>query len=291
MSRHRSSSAGFTLIEAIMVIVITGVLAGIVAVFITKPVEGYVDSVRRAELTDAADVALRRLTRDVRLALPNSLRTSGNCIEFIMTRTGGRYRDPADGSTGGKMLSFTSTVVTDFHVLGKTSNLATDPDYIADNDYVAIYNLGTGYAPADAYLAAGNNRAQVSSVTCSGANTPPCYVTLVANPFAAQSPPLPSPNSRFQVIPGGTQAVSYVCSGGQLKRYANYGFNPAQACPPAGTPATLIGSSTTTAVCPSIEYTSNATAGRNGLLYVQLNVSSGGETVSLFQQIHVDNSP
>ena len=274
-----------------MVIVITGVLAGIVAVFITKPVEGYVDSVRRAELTDAADVALRRLTRDVRLALPNSLRTSGNCIEFIMTRTGGRYRDPADGSTGGKMLSFTSTVVTDFHVLGKTSNLATDPDYIADNDYVAIYNLGTGYAPADAYLAAGNNRAQVSSVTCSGANTPPCYVTLVANPFAAQSPPLPSPNSRFQVIPGGTQAVSYVCSGGQLKRYANYGFNPAQACPPAGTPATLIGSSTTTAVCPSIEYTSNATAGRNGLLYVQLNVSSGGETVSLFQQIHVDNSP
>jgi MSHA biogenesis protein MshO len=39
---------GFTLIEMIMVIVITGILAGMVAVFIAKPVEGYADSVRRA---------------------------------------------------------------------------------------------------------------------------------------------------------------------------------------------------------------------------------------------------
>ena len=40
---------------------------------------------RRAELTDAADVALRRMTREIRQALPNSLRVSGNCIEFIAT--------------------------------------------------------------------------------------------------------------------------------------------------------------------------------------------------------------
>jgi hypothetical protein len=32
--------------------------------------------VRRAELTDQADVALRRITRDIRLALPNSLRVT-----------------------------------------------------------------------------------------------------------------------------------------------------------------------------------------------------------------------
>ena len=53
--------AGFTLVEAIIVIVITGILAAIVAVFIRAPVDGYFDSVRRAELTDTADVALRRL--------------------------------------------------------------------------------------------------------------------------------------------------------------------------------------------------------------------------------------
>ena len=56
---RNNSCAGFTLVEAIMVIVITGILAGMVAVFIKAPVDGYVDSVRRAELTDAADTALR----------------------------------------------------------------------------------------------------------------------------------------------------------------------------------------------------------------------------------------
>jgi MSHA biogenesis protein MshO len=289
MTRRPRPSAGFTLIEAVVVIVIIGILVSVVGVFIVNPVQGYVDTVRRAELTDVADVALRRLTRDVRLGLPNSVRTSGNCIEFIATSTGGRYRDAADGSTGGDFLSFTDGADTTFHVLGKTSNVATAADYIAANDYIAIYNLGPGYAPADAYT--GGNRAQVSSVTCSGANTPPCYVTLASNPFAAQSPPLPSPSARFQVIPGGTKAVSYVCSGGQLKRYVNYGFNAAQSCPPAGTGATLAGSGSTTATC-SIDYTSSAT-GRNGLLYVQLTLTDtpSGEGVTLFQQIHVDNSP
>ena len=121
MTRRPRPSAGFTLIEMIMVIVITGVIAGMVAVFITTPVQGYVDSVRRAELTDAADVALRRITRDVRLALPNSLRVmnsgSVNYIEFIMTASGGRYRDPTDGSTAGNFLSFTDTDDISFDVL------------------------------------------------------------------------------------------------------------------------------------------------------------------------------
>lgn len=289
MIRARRPSAGFTLIEAIVAIVITGILSGIVAVFIARPVESYVASVRRAELTDAADVALRRMTRDIRLALPNSLRTAGNCIEFISTSAGGRYRDPADGSTGGDFLSFTSAADTTFHVLGKNGNLPTAFDYIAPGDSLVIYNLGAGYAPADAYT--GGNRALVNSVTCGGANTPPCYVTLAANPFAAQSPPLPSPSSRFQVVPGGTQAISYVCNGGLLQRYAAYGFNPVQACPPAGAPATLVGGGSISVAC-TIEYTNNAT-GRNGLLYIGLTLTDtpSSESVTLFQQIHLSNAP
>lgn len=289
MIHRRRPSAGFTLIEAIIAMVITGILSAMVATFMARPIEGYVDSVRRAELTDAADVALRRMTREIRQALPNSLRVSGNCIEFIATSAGGRYRDPADGSTGGNFLSFTDTADTSFHVLGKTANLASAADYIAANDFVVVYNLGTGYAPADAY--AGGNRALVSSVTCAGAGTPPCYISLSSNPFAAQSPPLPSPDSRFQVVPGGTRAVTYECAGGQLRRYANYGFNAAQVCPPGGVPATLVGSGAMTAAC-TIEYTTNAT-GRNGLLYVGLTVSdsASNEAVNLFQQIHVSNAP
>ena len=272
-----------------MAIVITGILAGIVAVFITKPVEGYVDSVRRAELTDAADVALRRMTRDIRLALPNSLRitSSGgmNYIEFIMTSVGGRYRDPADGSTGGDFLSFTSTTDLSFDVLG---TMPANPA-IAVNDYVVVYNLGPGYEPGNAYnydgancLAGGCNIAKASGIAGN-------VITLDVNSFAAQSPPLPSPSARFQVVPGGVRAVTFACPAtgtGNLTRYWNYGFNASQATPPTGGSSAPLASGANCVV----EYTANAT-GRSGLLFVQLILSSGDDSASLFQQIHVDNAP
>lgn len=275
----RARLSGFTLIEMIMVITITGIIAAMVAVFIRAPVEGYVDTVRRAELTDQADVALRRIARDVRLALPNSLRVmnSGGVwyIEFIMTTSGGRYRDPADGSTGGDFLNFTSTADTSFDVLGPTPELAA-------NDFIVIYNLGPGFSPADAYNCTGAcNRAQVQAVA--GNN-----VTLASNPFAAQSPPLPSPGARFQVVPGGVRAVTYACPSvgtGNLTRAWNYGFNAAQAVPAGGSSALLAQNAGCT-----VDYTAAAT-GRNGLLYIELSLASGGETVRLFNQIHVDNSP
>lgn len=297
MTRRIFRCAGFTLIEAIIAMVLTGILAGVVAVFIARPIEGYVDSARRAELTDTADVALRRLVRDVRLALPNSLRVSGGCIEFISTSAGGRYRDPGDGSTGGTFFNWTDTtdcVTTPdncrFDVMGA---MPANPA-IAVGDLIAVYNLGPGYEPGNAYNydaagdACGVGGCNIAKVSALAGNT----VTLTKNPFAAQSPPLPSPNARFQVIPGGTQAVSYVCTGGVLRRFAGYGFSAAQACPPAGVGALVAGSGTTTAAC-TIDYVSAAT-GRNGLLFVQLTLTdntAAAETVTLFQQIHVDNAP
>lgn len=289
VSFRSKCSRGFTLIEMVMVIVILGVIAGMVAVFIRSPVQGYVDSVRRAELTDAADVALRRISRDVRLALPNSLRVLSaggrNYIEFIMTSTGGRYRDPADGSTAGNFLSYSDATDVSFDVLGA---MPSSPAMIV-GDYVVIYNLGEGYSPANAYVTSDPctscNRAKIKIISGN-------VVTLASNPFASQSPPLPSPNSRFQVVPGGVRAVTFACpitgqAAGNLSRYANYGFNATQASPPTGTPSLLAIGSTCT-----VEYTNNATE-RSGLLFISLTLAdaSSGESVTLFQEIHVDNSP
>ena len=74
---NRPRARGFSLTEAVMVIAITGILAGMVAVFIQKPVQGFFDTARRAALVDTADTALRRISRDLRAALPNSVRVSG----------------------------------------------------------------------------------------------------------------------------------------------------------------------------------------------------------------------
>ena len=285
--------AGFTLVEMVIVIVVTGILAAVVAIFIRAPVEGYFASVRRAELTDRADVALRRITRDVRLALPNSLRVSQvggvHFIEFIMTSAGGRYRDPTDGSTGGNFLNFTNAAANTFDVHGPMPPMQV-------GDFIVVFNLGPGNAPANAYadgdVCANCNRARISGVA---GNT----VTLGNNVFAAQAPPLPSPGGRFQVVPANTRAVTYSCPAaaiGPVARFANYGFFAAQQTPPPGAAALLINQNAadgTGATC-AVSYTPGV-GGRNGLLEIRLTLNAGlgdnAEAVTLQQQIRVDNSP
>ena len=289
-SSLRQANRGFTLIEAVMVIMITGIIAAAVAVFIGNPLKSYTDSARRARSTDVADVALRRIARDVRLALPNSLRViqSGgvNYIEFIMTSAGGRYRDAqTDGSSGGNSLSFTDSGLLSFDVIG----LMPSNPAVGSNDYVVIYNTGPVAAnpldPNNAYVTAdpctGCNRAKVSSVVGN-------VITLASNPFGTTPAPAASPDNRFNVVPGGTKAVTYACPQtlpGNLSRYANYGFNLVQAVPSVS-PALLASN-----VACTVDY-NPAAAPRAGLFFISLTLSDGsGEATTLFQQIRVDNAP
>lgn len=272
---------GFSQLEAIMAIIITAILFAIVGLFIARPVTGYVDSVRRAELTNAADLALRRITREVRNGVPNSLRLSGSttgaCLEFIATSTGGRYRDATiDGSTGGNSLSFLSTGASTFDLLG----ISLAESAIVVGDLVVVNNLSN----ASAYDPASSNRQRISAVT---AATSTITLTLSdnTNVFAAQSPSRPSLNSQAQIVPDAQEAVSYRCTGGQLRRYSNYGFNTAQVCPPTGGADDLVVGAN--AVCT---FSSNTVF---GVLNLNLTLSDAttGEAVTLFQQVHIDNLP
>ncbi|MDA8383766.1 MAG: type II secretion system protein [Betaproteobacteria bacterium] len=65
---------GFTLVELIVVIVITGILAGMAASFIENPVQAYVQATDRAELTDILALATTRIRRDLERALPGTVR-------------------------------------------------------------------------------------------------------------------------------------------------------------------------------------------------------------------------
>lgn len=281
MDRQR----GFTLAEAIIVIVITGILASIVAVFIPMPMRGYVEAAARADLTDVADTALRRMARDLRLALPNSIRTgvdgSGNpYIELLLTASGGRYLAEEDNPTAGNILDFATATNKTFDVVGPM------PAVAAGNS-VVVYNLGPDMNPADAY--AGGNRAQVASVAAPA-------VTLVSNPFAVQTTRMRSPNRRFQVV---TTPVTYGCVGGTptgtLIRYWGYAISSGQPKPPsgAGLQTAVLAEGVAMAAAPkcTFSYTSLANV-RSGLVGLGLTLqNSTGETVSLFHQIHVDNTP
>ena len=196
---------GFTLVEAVMVIVIVGIIGGMLAVFIQAPVQSYADSLARAELTDTADLSLRRMARDLRMALPNSIRVNpaGDTIEMLLTRTGGRYLAAEDGVDNLPVLDFIDPANTRLTVVGA---LPGPEQLTPGRDYFVVYNLGPGFEPANAYDLSSPQRniAQVASV-----DVPGNALVLADNPFANQLPPLPSPSGRFQIVSG---AVTYSCA-------------------------------------------------------------------------------
>lgn len=266
--------SGFTLIEMVMVMVILGVIGATVAVFVRKPVDAYVDTSRRAALTDIADTTVRRMARDIGRALPNSIRpgTGSQCLEFIPTRTGGRYRAATDSTGAGDILDFT-VADTSFNMLGPNSALPAGQQ-IQVNDVIAVYNLGiTG---ADAY--AGDNTSVVTSVA-SGAET---AITIAAKQF-----PLASGSNRFHVIAGNEKIVSFVCNSvsRSLLRSSNHAY--ANSCPASGATVSVLATNV-----DSCSFVYDANDQHNALVQMTITLKdSSGESVSLYHEVHVNNTP
>jgi len=305
-----NKQAGFTLVEMIMVIVITGIIGGIVAVFLKAPIQQYMDVARRAELTDIADTAVRRMARDVRIAVPNSVRPdpAGLYVEFLPTKDGGRYRADSTGGaggcaavagdTGGDALNFAASD-TCFEIIGF-------PIPFAAGDQIVVGSTQSDGQPpyADctltpltcirrAYNGAVGTGAQIVVVTSTTAL--PAFAEL--------------PSQRFDVVDGTQQAVTYACVGtlgtldanqngqGQLMRYWWYGFYPTQQAPPITVQAPVppnAGAVRSAILADNVsdcEITYDVPNQRFGLLAVRLTLTSGGESVSLYNEIHVNNAP
>jgi MSHA biogenesis protein MshO len=285
---------GFTLLEAIVVMLVVGIIAATVAVFIPKPVEGYLSAASRASIADIADTALRRIGRDVRLALPNTVRVdaSGQFLEFIPIKAGGRYRDNDPCFTSG------CTSVT---TLG---DMLTGVQLAPGSDLVSIFNTysnnGADCAPATAGLFSvycGQGVATLSST--SGAGTTSNTLNFSNSVFL---PPGGSPTRRVFVI--AASPVTYACdpATNTLWRFSGYPRQPTQ--PASLASAALVSATSKTALatgvsCPTpvagsvpprFSYTAGASE-RYGLLSAWITVQAKGESISLLHQIHVDNTP
>lgn len=288
-ARSRPVQAGFTLMELVVVMVVAGILSSVVVVFIRGPIEGYFSTVRRAGQTDTADFALRRIARDIRTALPNSVRSAevrAGCttgsdlfLEYLEVRSGARYRASPDGGTDP--LDVTSAADSSFDVLGAGIEVAA-------GDSIVVYN--TGQAGADAY--AGDNRRTYSGAPGTQANLA----------YAGGKFPRHSDSFRAHIVAG---PVTFACdaANGTLWRFAGY---PIQACQPAGLDASgqLItaggpvgGARVATGVVCA------ADAGNLGsgfelrrsedlvLMRIQLKDAASGEGIGMFRAVHIDNVP
>lgn len=305
--RKPATARGFTLIELIAVIVLISLLAGLAVYNVSEPLAGYVDATRRAALSDRAGLALARIGREVRLALPNSVRIAGgDSLEFLRTRSGGRYRAAVAADGSGDALDF-GAVTDSFDVLGElkdfggictaasgncsaagaagTASCMSDPGI----DCLVIFNTGQpsdcGTLPGartNAYC--GDNVAGIEAVD--GGTRTLRFVHDLPGGFA-----FTSPRQRFHVV---DTPVSFICDTAtrSLRRYEGYPIaatQPDRSAPPAATGNLL---AEDVVACAFTYDPGSAT--RAALLTLRLTLADAAapdEQVTLFTQVHVPNVP
>ena len=113
----------------------------------------------------------------------------------------------------------------------------------------------------------------------------PVFVSLltVTPPGGSFSFAYASPQRRFYLS---DQIVGYRCTGGQLLRFTRSARLPAF----AGTNAAAEAVQASNVTGCSMQYQPGSTQ-RAGLVTLRLQLTLEGESIELFQQVHVDNAP
>ncbi len=285
----KAQSAGFTLIELIITMTIIGIVVSFSAFIISGPISGFTDQVRRAELVDSAESSLRRIGRDVRRSLPNSVRITTNgsitALELLNVVEGVRYRvGPPPGDANARLIFNTADGA--FNSIG-LFNAITKP-FSSTTHYLSVYNVGV----------AGANAYELSNVITPPGTQIDIDAAAEAGEDNVQLDPwfqfaYPSPRQRIYLI---DTPVSFLCdtATGNLTRYAGYAIATNQAdrdsaaeLLAAGGVAALMSDNLT--VC-TFTFTPG-TAQRDGLVTMSLTVADAGESIVLLQQAHIDNVP
>lgn len=274
---------GFTLVELVLVIVIGGVLAATIAVFLRPAIDTWLAMRSRTELSFQAAGALRRMRDEIRIAVPNSIRTPGSqCIELVPTLAGARLRRAEDTEVAGTKPLDTSTTTTEFDVL---SAFAVTPSV---GDWVVIDNQN----PGDVYT--GKNRARI---TATGAATAGAMrLTIEPTDF-----PPGYLGHRVVVVSNASQSVFYVCEGadgtldasGNGKGVLSRLTRSFQSAYPAACPNAASGTVLATGVrsCRFLYDPSQGATQQSGFVSMQIELAQNRETASLVVGAHVANVP
>jgi MSHA biogenesis protein MshO len=278
---------GFTLIELVITIAVGSVVVAFMAMFIVMPMNAYTAQTRRAALVDESDSALRFMARDLRSALPNSVRTavsgSVTAIELLATGDGARYQDSGPVTNPALALDFTAPDAAFATTVPFTQ--LTLP-WSSNAYYLSIYNVGVP----------GANAYQMANVITPAGTTIAITAGAAANQnLVTLNPPFQfaygSPEKRVYLVSG---PVSYLCdtSSGTLTRYTGYPIQSteptsAAALSSVGAASGLIASNVS--AC-TFSY-SSGTAQRNALATLTVQVTQSGESVQLLNEVQVVNAP
>ncbi len=248
-----------------MVIAITGTVAVGISSFVGNVVGGYVDTASRARMTSVMVVASEKISRDLRGALPNSIRIGGaptnSCIEWLPVRRGGYYLSIPLASAA-------------------SSFMAVSPGNLTPiSGRVVVYPVNTAslYTPSD--VAPADITAATATVPV---GTDEVTVTLGALHQFRQD----SPGKRFFVV-GAPLAYCWDSAANRVYRYRDYGFNSIPVFPPVGGSRDVL---VTEVGAGGFEF-ADSTRWRNAVVRFSLIATVGDESITLDQEAQVRNVP
>ena len=274
---------GFTLIEIIISIIIVGIVSATVTQIIGRYLENYDAVSRRTLMQTAAQLAVERISREVRHALPNSIcvDNGGACVPtpqnkmyFVSIKDAGYYQ----GTTGSypnmakKALPVTPLSNNEFDIVSETDK--TNLNAIEGTDWVAVYNIN------NSNIYAGNNARKINTLTNIVPDAGEQIVRVQLD--SSFSFPLHSPQRRFHIIK--PHSTLFFLQGTNLMwgKSANDFVNP----------DTAISSHLLLEKVTNLSFSfKGGSLQRSGLLHIDLTVTDEGEQIHIVHEAHVYNAP
>lgn len=295
--------AGFSLIEMVIAIIVMSIIAIGLTRFINFSTEGYINTAERSQLTLSGRAVVERISKELRNALPNSIRitdvfdtgyaevdTGGlfpgdQCLEYFPMIGASTYIDPAF-HPGGTTTAFDAVEF----------NLGIN---VITGDYAVIYprnpsELYDSSLPSPGYIAAFDDLDVGSTLSD----------THTINLSAGHKYRRRSPLDRVYLV---EEPVSFCVNGDNLYRYTNYGItddqsiptnaagncplSPSPLCLPSTTPnRILIASNLANDGFTAFDQLA-ATLRRNAIIQMEFNFDKDGENVTLNHEIMLQSAP